>query len=127
MLRQLELGVLLLGAIALEAYSSRPISPTRPAASAQSATVKGTDQMRFEPSTLTVRANAPVTLTLDDTGTVLVHDFTIDNLGGQKVSVKAPPNSKATGAFTPPAGTYPFYCAEPGHRKAGMVGTLTVS
>jgi uncharacterized cupredoxin-like copper-binding protein len=127
MMRQLGLGVLLLGAIALAACSSRPASPTKPAGSAQSATVKGTDQMRFEPSTLTVRANAPVTLTLDDTGTVLVHDFTIDNLGGQKVSVKAQPNSKATGAFTPTAGTYPFYCAEPGHREAGMVGTLTVS
>jgi uncharacterized cupredoxin-like copper-binding protein len=91
-------------------------------------TVKGTDQMRFEPNTLTVRANAPVTLTVDDSGTVLEHDFTIDDIGGQKVSIKAQPNGKASGQFTPTAaGTYPFYCAEPGHREAGMVGTLTVS
>jgi uncharacterized cupredoxin-like copper-binding protein len=83
--------------------------------------------MRFELSTLSVRANAPVTLTLDDTGTVLIHDFTSDNIGGQKVSVTAPPNSNATGAFTPTAGTYQLYRAEPGHREAGMVGTLTVS
>jgi uncharacterized cupredoxin-like copper-binding protein len=44
------------------------------------------------------------------------------------VEVKAQPNAKATVQFTPTAaGTYQFYCAEPGHKEAGMVGTLTVS
>jgi hypothetical protein len=62
--------------------------------------------MRFAPSTRSVRANAPVTLSLDDTGTVLVHDFITDNIGGQEVSVKAPSNSKATGAFALAAGRY---------------------
>ena len=33
---------------------------------------------------------------------------------------------KATLAIDLPAGTYQFYCAVPGHKEAGMVGTLTV-
>jgi len=128
MMRQSGLCLLVLGAVALGACRSGQAATAKPAASAQSVTVKGTDQMRFEPNTLTVRANAPVSLTVDDSGTVLEHDFTIDDIGGQKVSVKAQPNGKASGQFTPTAaGTYPFYCAEPGHREAGMVGTLTVS
>jgi uncharacterized cupredoxin-like copper-binding protein len=128
MLRQSGLCLLVLGVVALGACRSGQAAASKPAASAQSVTVKGTDQMRFEPNTLTARANAPVSLTVDDSGTVLEHDFTIDDVGGQKVSVKAQPNGKASGQFTPTAaGTYPFYCAEPGHREAGMVGTLTVS
>src|SRR5437868_6545483 len=128
MMRQSELCLLVLGAVALAACRSGQAAAPKPAASAQTVTVKGTDQMRFEPNTLTARANAPVTLTVDDSGTVLEHDFTIDDIGGQKVSVKAQPNSKASGQFTPTAaGTYQFYCAEPGHKEAGMVGTLTVS
>lgn len=94
---------------------------------AQEVTLKSTDQFRFQPDRLTVRANQPVRLTLDNTGAALVHDFVIDNAGGQKVQIRAQPNSRAMGSFTLPAGTYQFYCSEPGHKEAGMVGTLTVN
>jgi uncharacterized cupredoxin-like copper-binding protein len=128
MVRQLGFGLLVLGIVALGACSGRQASASKPAGEVQNLTIKGTDQMRFEPATLTVRANVPVTISLDDSGTALDHDLTIDNIGGQKVSVKAQPHGKATGQFTPTAaGTYEFYCAEPGHKEAGMVGTLTVS
>ena len=133
MMRRIELTVLVLSAVALMACGA----PTGGAAKAtggggaaggsQSVTVKSTDQMRFDPAALTVRANSPVSLTLDNSGAALIHDFTIDNLGGQRVHIVAQPNSRGTGQFTAPAGTYQFYCAQPGHREAGMVGTLTVS
>jgi len=93
----------------------------------QDVTVKGTDQLRFQPATVTARANAPIRLTLDDTGDALVHDFVIDNAGGKQFKVEAQPNGKANGELTVPAGTYSFYCSQLGHREAGMVGTLTVS
>lgn len=90
--------------------------------------IKSTDQMRFEPTTMTARVNTPVRLTLDNSGAALVHDWTIDNLGGQKVQAKAQPRQRATAEFTPTtAGSFQFYCAEPGHKEAGMVGTLTVN
>jgi heme/copper-type cytochrome/quinol oxidase subunit 2 len=67
-------------------------------------------------------------VTLDTNGTALAHDFTIGSIGGQKVNVKAQPNGKATGQFTPTAaGMYQFYCAEPGYQEACVVGTLTVT
>lgn len=83
--------------------------------------------MRFDPATVTVRAGQPVRLTLDNRGSALVHDWTVDGLDGKQVQVKANPNQQATVEFTPTQpGTYQFYCAEPGHKEAGMVGTLVV-
>jgi uncharacterized cupredoxin-like copper-binding protein len=126
--RRIGLAGVVLGTMMLAACSGGQAATSKPAASAQSVTLKSTDQMRFEPATLTVRANTPVSLTLDNSGAALAHDFTIDNISGQKVEVRAQPNAKATVQFTPTAaGTYQFYCAEPGHKEAGMVGTLTVS
>lgn len=90
--------------------------------------IRSNDQMRFQPATLTVRVNTPVRLTLDNSGGALVHDWTIDNMGGQKVQARAQPRQRATVEFTPTtAGAFQFYCEEPGHREAGMVGTLTVN
>jgi plastocyanin len=51
------------------------------------------------------------------------HDFTIDELG-VKVAVDA--NATITETFSATPGVYEFYCSIPGHREAGMVGTLTV-
>lgn len=129
--RYIGIGAVLLGVMAGIVACARPSSAVGAAATApsvQDVTIRSTDQFRFEPSTITVHANTPVRLTLDNSGSALVHDFTIDNLGGQKVSIVAQPRSKATGEFTPhAAGTYPFYCSQPGHKEAGMVGTLTVT
>jgi uncharacterized cupredoxin-like copper-binding protein len=134
--RQLGLGALLLTAMALAGCSgsggaqSMPASGGAPGGGAPAdapLTVTGTDQMRFDPATLTARANQPVSVTLDLLGAVLVHDFVIDGVGGQRVQILAQPHQQASGQFTLPAGTYPFYCSQPGHREAGMVGTLTVS
>ena len=133
MLRRLELAALVLSAVVLAACSAATGGTARvtggggTAGGSQSVTMKSTDQMRFEPATLTVRANSPVSLTLDNSGAALIHDFTIDTPGGQRVHIVAQPHSRGTGQFTLPAGTYQFYCAQPGHREAGMVGTLIVS
>ena len=132
MLRRLELAVLVLSAVMLAACGATAGGTARAtggggaAGGSQRGTVKSTDQMRFEPATLTVHANSPVSLTLDNSGAALIHDFTIDSQGGQRVHIVAQPNSRGNGQFTLPAGTYQFYCGQPGHREAGMVGTLTV-
>src|SRR4051794_20445514 len=103
MVRQFGLSLLVFSLVALGACSGRQAAAVKPAGEAQNLPIKGTDQMRFEPATLAVRANMPVTLNLDDSSTALAHDLTIDNIGGQKVSVKAQPHGKATGQFTPTA------------------------
>jgi uncharacterized cupredoxin-like copper-binding protein len=118
--------VLLLGAALLTACAGgSQAAASKPATSA--VTVKSADTMRFDPATITVRAGQPVRLTLDNRGSALVHDWTIDNLDGKKVQAKANPNQQATVEFTPTQpGTYEFYCSEPGHKEAGMVGRLVV-
>ena len=51
------------------------------------------------------------------------HTFTVDQLG---VNVALPVNSHRRISFNAAPGTYTFYCAIPGHRQAGMVGTITI-
>jgi uncharacterized cupredoxin-like copper-binding protein len=51
------------------------------------------------------------------------HDFTIDDLD---VKTVIDPNADTSVTFDAPPGVYTFYCSIPGHRDAGMEGTLTV-
>jgi len=60
----------------------------------------------------------------DNSGSALVHDFVIDS---PAFKIEAQPHARATGTATFPPGTYQFYCSQPGHQEAGMVGTLIVS
>ena len=67
-------------------------------------------------------------VTVDFTNTSPVpHDVTIENEGGETLAqteVLAEGSDTATANLKP--GTYTFYCSVPGHREAGMEGTLTV-
>ena len=51
------------------------------------------------------------------------HTVTIDQLG---VELPLPVGSHQRITFTAPSGTYIFYCRIPGHRQAGMQGTITL-
>src|SRR5438067_5823138 len=127
MMRKFGLPALLVAAAALAACSGGG-GASKPAGSAsavaQNVTVKSSDTMRFDPATLTVRANTPVNITLDNSGSALVHDFVIDS---PAIKLEAQPAGRASGTATFPPGTYQFYCSQPGHKEAGMVGTLTAS
>jgi mono/diheme cytochrome c family protein len=78
-------------------------------------------QLAFTDSKATGTAG-PVTIEMPNkSGTD--HDIVIDGLGKGKVVSNATSSFKATLA----AGkTYTYYCSVPGHRQAGMQGTLTV-
>jgi uncharacterized cupredoxin-like copper-binding protein len=77
----------------------------------------------FEPDTLTILANTDVTVSLPNQG-VSAHNFSIDALG---IDVDLPPGATEEIVINAPAGEYEFYCNVPGHKEAGMVGTLVVS
>lgn len=91
---------------------------------ADSLEVTGTDGLRFQPDRLTAAAGA-VTVTLTSEPAVN-HTFVIEELGDVEV-VAAEPGQAATGTVDLEAGTYTFYCSVPGHREAGMEGTMTVT
>ena len=80
-------------------------------------------EFAFDPATLSVTADEEAAVELVNGGTI-EHDFTIDEAS---ITVLAPATETATGTFTLSAGSYTFYCSVPGHREAGMEGTLTVS
>jgi nitrite reductase (NO-forming) len=80
-------------------------------------------EFKFSPSSIQVPVAQKVTFTLDNTG-VVQHDVTIQTAG---FSLTAQPGKSATGEFTfDEAGTFDFFCSIPGHKDAGMKGTLTV-
>jgi uncharacterized cupredoxin-like copper-binding protein len=51
------------------------------------------------------------------------HDFTVDELD---VKLLMGPNETVDETFHVMPGTFTFYCSIPGHREAGMEGTLSV-
>jgi len=77
----------------------------------------------FEPPELTIAANTDVTINLVNSG-VLPHSFDIDALGINSGEIAAGQSGTVTINAAP--GTYEYYCIVPGHKEAGMVGTLTV-
>jgi plastocyanin len=87
--------------------------------------VAGSDSFKYEPATLTAKVGQVVTVNLQNKGN-LDHSFIIDELNVKLETVKAGTTQGVT--FTPgTAGTYTYYCDVPGHKAAGMTGTLTVS
>ena len=52
------------------------------------------------------------------------HNFSIDELG---IDIDVAPGETQETVINAPAGEYEYYCNVPGHKEAGMVGTLTVT
>jgi plastocyanin len=83
-------------------------------------------QLKFTSSTLTAKAGKA---TIDFTNSSqLPHNMTLVDSSGKQVGA-TPTFAGGTRSFTADLkpGKYTFYCSVPGHRQAGMQGTLTVS
>jgi uncharacterized cupredoxin-like copper-binding protein/mono/diheme cytochrome c family protein len=76
----------------------------------------------FEPKEITIPANTDVPFTLPNDG-ASAHNFSIDELG---ISIDIAPGATEETVINAPPGTYEYYCNIPGHKEAGMVGTLIV-
>ena len=92
----------------------------------QQITVTGTDDFRFNPSTVTVKAGQPLEVTFQNGGEIL-HDFTVQEGLAKPVVIteNAGKSGTATLTYAKP-GTYKFFCSQPGHDQLGMHGTITV-
>jgi nitrite reductase (NO-forming) len=121
-------GLLLLTACSstTTATSSRaPQAGAAASAPAQMVSVRATDSLRFEPSSLTVNAGQPVQVTLTNAGQ-MQHDWSLTQGATQPVKIVANAGQTAVGTFTiQQPGTYTFICSVPGHAAAGMQGTIT--
>ena len=80
----------------------------------------------YETATTEVTAGQPFSIQISNDG-VLEHDITFAGLEGQfGLHVQPGENDIATFSIDE-AGEYVYYCTIPGHREAGMTGTLMVS
>jgi uncharacterized cupredoxin-like copper-binding protein len=83
--------------------------------------------LKYTKSTLSAKAGK-VTIAFNNSSP-LMHNFTLQQGTNGKILGATPTfqggTKTLTVSLTP--GTYTFFCSVPGHRMAGMVGTLTVS
>jgi len=119
-------GLACLALVVLAVVGGLEAAPRRLAAQPGTAAAQPTlvaEDIKFVPATLTVRPGT--TITFVNQG-ALPHNFSLDAL---HLSVDVQPGAQTQ--FTIPAtakpGTYSFYCDVPGHREAGMTGTLVVA
>ena len=79
----------------------------------------------FDPDEITVEVDEDVAIVLSSDD--LFHDFVVDD-DEVDVHVAAEKDETAEGGLkAEAAGEYTFYCSVPGHREAGMEGTLIVN
>ena len=97
--------------------------PATPASGSSESVALNSGEMYFEPSDFTIPADTDVTISISNANGALPHNFTID---GTDYAVDFEAGATAEIAVNLAAGTYEFYCDIPGHKEAGMVGTLTV-
>jgi len=80
-------------------------------------------EFKFSPTSINVPVGQKVSWTLQNTG-VVEHDVTVQAAG---FTLYAKAGQTATGEFTFNApGVFDLICSIPGHKEAGMKGTLTV-
>ncbi|MBI3967184.1 MAG: cupredoxin domain-containing protein [Chloroflexi bacterium] len=80
--------------------------------------------MKFEPNNIKVKAGE-VTFEVKNVG-VTDHNFVFEEKGGQspgRIPVVETGKAEQLKVSLSP-GSYPFYCSLPGHKDAGMVGTV---
>ena len=101
-----------------------PATNTSGSAGGLSLAPKG-DQLVFDTSNLTAKAGK-VTINFTNDSS-LTHDVVLIN-SSNKILGQTPEFDGGTKSFsaTLKPGTYTYYCSVPGHRQAGMQGTLTV-
>lgn len=66
-----------------------------------------------------------IEITMDNTGSVF-HNLAIEGIPEDEFVVEADPGASGSATLALAPGEYAFFCSVPGHREAGMEGTLVV-
>jgi plastocyanin len=116
--------------------ASSPSAATGSTSAAKSKAVKGSTinigvdpggQFKFQPTSLTVAAGKHKLVFTNNTA--VKHDVIVGkgfSEDGQVGEVRKITNGTETTTLNLKPGDYTYYCDVPGHRQAGMTGTLTV-
>jgi plastocyanin len=108
---------------------SPPAATTTPAPSQKGAsqlklTADPTGNLKFNTNALSAKAG-PVTITMTNPSPVS-HNVTLQTPQGVKGGATVGKGGTSTVTATLKPGNYVYYCSVPGHRQAGMQGTLTL-
>jgi uncharacterized cupredoxin-like copper-binding protein len=114
-----------------------PAAPVQaPASAAPAAPVAGevkvvATDLKFGAPTIQAKVGQPIKVVLENKG-VIEHDIAFPTIKadrpGSSLKVVAKPGQTATLEFTPTAkGSYEYICTIPGHKDAGMKGTIHVA
>jgi len=114
--RLLPLFLLLLTACAQNSLDDEPAVPYN---GWEAPTLTSKD-FSFSPDVLTVPAGKMADVCIMNSG---LHTFTVDELG---IHQRLAPGMNTVMFTVSEPGTFEYYCAIPGHRERGMVGTLEV-
>lgn len=125
------LGITLFAALALASACAQlppeagPATPEVVSADGvQRLTVLVSNENRFSPSQIVVKAGMPIELTLRSIG-LAAHDFTIADGVDEPVKIAVDGGGTTTATFTlDRPGTYKFICSVPGHADGGMHGEI---
>ncbi len=118
-----RLAVAIALAIGLSACSSSSSEPAAVPTDAD-AVVAGTDSFEFEPGEVEIPADG-ATIALQ-CGPSLPHDLVVEVADGEETVVECSGGQTEAGDVDLEAGSYVFFCSIPGHRAAGMEGTIAV-
>ena len=111
------------GAPAEEEQPAEGDDAAPPAGGAATAVDMAYVDLAFEPNQVTIPAGTDVTFNFTNEG-ALPHAFKIDDPLIESATIDG--GAADSLVVNLPAGTYEYYCPVPGHKDAGMVGTLTV-
>jgi plastocyanin len=82
--------------------------------------------LAFDQTDLTTKAGA-VTISFDNPASIS-HDVKVEDSSGAELGgTELVAQGDATATVDLQSGSYTFFCSVPGHREAGMEGTLTVN
>lgn len=109
-------------AVVTDNTQATPSSTMQAIADSVSVTVEGS-AMKFNPTTIRVKKGQTVNLTFKNLGGN--HDWVIDEFNA-RTKVIAAEQSEMISFVADVAGEFEYYCSVPGHRQAGMKGTLIV-
>jgi len=84
-------------------------------------------QLRFNMTKLTAKAGKVTLEMANPMSAGMAHGISVEGNGVDKDGPIVAAGKTSTVTVTLKKGTYEFYCPVPGHKQAGMEGTLTVS
>jgi uncharacterized cupredoxin-like copper-binding protein len=112
-------------AVAGGGLAASQMASARPAAASLSLSADKAGKLKFNKKSLTAK-HGKVTIRMANPSS-LPHAIAVEGKGVDKDGKTVHKGGTSTVTVTLKKGKYTFYCPVPGHRAAGMKGTLTVT